>query len=75
MTKVRVRKPNVIIVGIPQEIARVLQPVKETLEILTGATRGSSEIKGLRKSSTNEEIINKVNELIRRLNASGGDHV
>lgn len=75
MTQPKIRKPSVNIVGVPFEIARVLRPVKETLEIITGATSGQSELKGLPSKASNEEVIAKVNEIIRRLNASGGDHV
>ena len=70
-----VRKPSVNIAGVPQEVARALQPVKTTLELLTGTAGGIKELKGLKHTATNAEIILKINEIIRRLNASGGDHV
>ena len=73
MTK-NIRKHIVVLAGIPADLARVLRPVKETLELITGAGR-SREIKGLQQTATDKEIIAKLNEIIRRLNASGGDHV
>lgn len=75
MREPKVRKPSVILSGISFEVANVLRPVKETLEILTGSMRGSSELKGLKADASNKEVVDKLNEIIRRLNASGDDHV
>ena len=61
--------------GIPFNIAQVLRPVKQTLDMLTGAVSVNDELKGLKKGATNDEMVEKINEIIRRLNASGGDHV
>ena len=69
------RKPSVILTGIPYETARVLRPVKTTLDMITGAVNINNELVGLKKGSSNSEIVEKINEIIRRLNASGGDHV
>lgn len=75
MREPKVRKPSVILSGISFDVANVLRPIKETLEILTGSTRGSSELKGLKPTATDKEVVDKLNEIIRRLNASGDDHV
>lgn len=69
------RKPSVILTGIPYETARALRPVKTTLDMLTGAVNINNELRGLKKGATNDEVVAKINEIIRRLNASGGDHV
>lgn len=69
------RKPSVVLIGIPYEIERVLRPVKTCLDMLTGAMNINNELKGLKADATNKEVVAKVNEIIRRLNASGGDHV
>lgn len=65
------RKPVITTSGMPANMARFLEPVKQAIEMITGARSGIREIKGLEKSATSEEIIEKVNELARRLNASG----
>lgn len=75
MSKGSGRKPSVVLTGIPYETARVLRPVKTTLDMLTGAVNINNELRGLKKGATNDEIVEKINEIIRRLNASGGDHV
>lgn len=69
------RKPTVTLTGIPFDIANALRPVKTTLEMLTGSVNINNELKGLKSNATNEQIVAKLNEVIRRLNASGGDHV
>lgn len=69
------RKPSVVLTGIPYEVARALRPVKTTLDMMTGAVSINNELRGLKKGATNDEMIEKINEIIRRLNASGGDHV
>ena len=69
------RKPTVILTGIPYETAQALRPVKTTLDMLTGAVNINNELRGLKKGATNDQIVEKINEIIRRLNASGGDHV
>jgi hypothetical protein len=48
---------------------RVLRPVKETLDILTGARSG--ELAELPTTATLDDVIAKVNALINRLNRSG----
>lgn len=64
------RKPSIPgIHSLPPELARVIGPLKENLEIITG-TRGG-EIDTLAKTATTAEIIEKINDIIVKLNASG----
>lgn len=65
------RKPVITTAGLPMNLARVLEPVKQCLEMLTGARSNVREIKGLPKDATNEQIVEKINQIARRLNASG----
>jgi hypothetical protein len=51
------------------ESERVLRPMKETLDILTGARTG--ELAPLGDTATTEDIIAKINAVIQRLNRSG----
>ena len=69
MSKYVARKPTISTMGMPPELAWFLKPVKESIEMVTGAVGG--EIKGLKLTATNEEIIKKINEMIARINASG----
>lgn len=69
MKKVVARKPVISTMGMPAELAWFLKPVKENIEMVTGA-RGR-ELKGLKPEATQDEIIKKVNELIARINVSG----
>lgn len=62
------RKPSIPAVNVQdKQIASLLRPIKENLEILTGL-RGSSLTK-LDSSATLSEVIDKLNEVIDRLNA------
>lgn len=50
-------------------LARILEPLKANVEILTG-TRGG-ELQTIATDATTEDIINAINTIIARLNASG----
>lgn len=64
------KKPSIPSVAfLPQDVARVVLPIKETVEMLTGARGG--ELSALSDSATTEEIITAINSIISRLNASG----
>lgn len=69
MKKIVARKPIISTMGMPMELAWFLKPVKENIEMVTGARGG--ELKGLPASASNEDIIKKVNEIIARINVSG----
>lgn len=51
------------------EVSRVLNPIKETLDIITGVRSG--EIETLDSDATLEDVVAKVKEIIARLNRSG----
>jgi hypothetical protein len=55
--------------SLPPDVARVVAPIKETLEIMTGARGG--QMKQLSNSASTAEIIAAINAIIARLNASG----
>lgn len=66
------RKPTISVFGLSPELARALEPVKQSLEIVTGSRAGMTELKGLSSSADLKAVIEKINEICRRLNASGG---
>lgn len=67
-----IRKPSIPSTnGIPHEIARVIAPIKENIEIITGTLVGVKPIAQLGATATTAQIISKVNEIIVRLNAGG----
>lgn len=55
--------------GAAPEVARVLYPIKETLDRITGVT--TSEIQTLSATATLADVVSKVNEIINRLNRNG----
>lgn len=65
------RKPTIVTVGLKPELAKALEPVKQSVEMLTGARVGTPELFGLPQKSSGIALIGKVNEVIARLNASG----
>lgn len=65
------RKPVVTTAGIPSDLARAMEPVKQMLEMLTGRRSGIREIRALQKDATLAEVIERVNEIACRLNGSG----
>ena len=66
-----IRKPTITTAGYSRELATALEPVKQSVEMITGARVGMSEIKGLPQGTTSSALIGKVNEIIARLNVSG----
>ena len=65
------RKPTIVTVGLKPELAKALEPVKQSVEMLTGARVGTPELYGLPQKTSGMVLIGKVNEIIARLNASG----
>lgn len=51
------------------ELARVLGPIKENIEIITGVRGG--ELAQLQSDATTADIIQAINAIIAKLNASG----
>ncbi len=66
-----IRKPTITTAGYSRELATALEPVKQTVEMITGARVGMTEIKGLPATATLEQVVRRLNEVIARLNASG----
>lgn len=57
--------------SLPPDLARVIEPIKQNLEVIMGARPGVAEIKPLASSASLSDVISKVNEVISRLNQSG----
>lgn len=53
------------------EMQRVLIPIKQNIEIMTGTAIGMKPIEQLASTATLADAINKINEIIVRLNQSG----
>lgn len=66
-----IRKPTISVFGLSSEMARFVEPIKQSLEIITGSRAGMSELKGLKESATTKDVVAKINEICARLNASG----
>lgn len=66
-----IRKPTITTAGLSPELAKALEPVKQSVEMITGARLGMKEINGLPTSATLEQVIGRLNEVIARLNVSG----
>ena len=52
-------------VGLPVAVARVLEPIKINVEIITG--RRGTKIAPLGPTSTTNDVINKLNEVLAML--------
>ena len=65
------RKPAITTSGLDPKIARALEPIRQTLEMLTGVRSNVRELKGLGKDASQEQIVNAINAIMARLNASG----
>lgn len=69
------RKPTIITSGLDPVTAKALEPVKQSIEMITGARGGTRELRGLAREADLAGVISKVNEIIARLNASGKSNV
>lgn len=65
------RKPVVTTAGLPEGLAKALEPVKQTLEMLTGRRSNVRELTKLSSEASKEEIVKKINSIMARLNGSG----
>ena len=68
------RKPSLVTSGIGDpKLARVLEPIKQTLNMITGSQKGVGELKGIADVTTASNVLlaQKINEIIARINASG----
>lgn len=52
-------------------LARVIEPIKANIEMLTGARPGVPEIEPLGDAATLADVVAKLNEVISRINQSG----
>lgn len=65
------KKPGIPPVNTPDRtLNQAISALKENIEIITGARLGVNEIRLLESTATTEQIINKLNEVITRLNVS-----
>lgn len=69
------RKPAITTFGLEPELSRAIEPIRQSIEMLTGARSGIKELRGLGSEATLKDVISKLNEVISRLNASGNNHV
>lgn len=66
-----IRKPGIpTSSSVSRDVARVLDPIKENVEILTGVRSGVKPIVQLTSVASQTDIANKANEIIVRLNAN-----
>ena len=66
------KKPGIPSVALQdQQLNSVVNAIKENIEIITGARIGVGEIRALSTPATTDQIVSKINEIIRRLNVSG----
>ena len=66
------RKPGISVTGVDPNVARVLQPIKDSIEGITGQ-KSNGELVGLSGTVTTLSVAQKVNELVARVNVSGTD--
>ncbi len=69
------RKPTIAVSGLPMNIAGPMEAAKQSIEMMTGARPGMKELTGLTKDAGLVTVIEKLNEVIARLNASGRANV
>lgn len=66
------KKPSIPAINLQDRtLNQMLNAMRENIGIITGAIHGVGEISQLPTTATNTDIINKINELVVRLNASG----
>lgn len=66
-----IRKPTITTAGLSPELAKALEPVKQSVEMITGARVGMTEIAGLPQSTSAHALVGKINEIVARINVSG----
>lgn len=66
------KKPGIPVVNVEdRSVTAALSAIKENIELITGARAGSSEISTLATNADTATIVNKINEIISKLNYSG----
>jgi hypothetical protein len=56
---------------LPLDVARVLEPIKANVEIMSGARPGSTALSPLPATATLEQVITQLNAILSRINQSG----
>lgn len=69
------RKPSISISGLPSNMARPFENMKQSIEMITGARPGMKELVGLPNDATLFDVVHTLNKVIARINASGKDNV
>lgn len=65
-----IKKPAIPALGsLPYELSRILTPIKENLDLITGVRTGP--IAQLPQTAVLLDAVNKINEIIIRLNQAG----
>jgi hypothetical protein len=57
--------------NLPPEVARVVEPLKANVELITGSRPGSTSLTSLATDATLADVITKVNQILSRINQSG----
>jgi hypothetical protein len=66
------KKPSIPATGnLPPEIARVIEPIKTNVELITGARPGSVSLQALDSAATLADAVTKINQILSRINQSG----
>ncbi len=66
------RKPSIPATGnLSQELARVIEPLKANVELITGARPGAVSIDPLPATATLSDVITQVNLILSRIEHSG----
>ncbi|NBX50943.1 hypothetical protein EBT25_13680 [bacterium] len=66
------RKPAIPVTSsLPLDIAQVVEPLKQNVELITGARPGSTALSPLASTATLSDVITQVNLILSRINRSG----
>lgn len=56
---------------LPPEVARVVEPLKANVELITGSRPGAVSLATLATDASLADVITKVNQILSRINQSG----
>lgn len=66
------KKPAIPGTGsLPPEVARILEPIKQNVEMINGARPGSTPLTALPSTASLADVIAVVNQIISRVDQSG----
>jgi hypothetical protein len=57
--------------SLPLDMAQIIEPLKQNVELITGARPGSTELSPLATTATLAQVITQVNLILSRINRSG----